>query len=63
MNTYYFQGTKTDIQPIFLKISRSCVLRDKNWQENKKNSEHFAGRFASRTLKPYAKQKQGRNSQ
>jgi hypothetical protein len=40
----------------FLLISRSCVLRDKNWQENKKISEHFAGQFASRTLKPYAKE-------
>jgi hypothetical protein len=26
----------------------------KNWQENKKISEHFAGQFASRTLKTYA---------
>jgi hypothetical protein len=52
-NTYYFRGTKIDVQPFFL-ISHSCVLRDKNWQENKKISEHFAGQFASRALKPYA---------
>jgi hypothetical protein len=48
-------GKKIDVQPIFFfQISRSYVLRDKNWQETKKLSEYFAGQIASRTLKPYA---------
>jgi hypothetical protein len=45
---------KLMVNHIFFFNSRSCFLHDKNWQENKKISEHFAGQFASRTLKPYA---------
>ena len=37
----------------FFQICCSRVLRDKNRQENKNLSEHFAGQIASRTLKPY----------
>ncbi len=45
---------KNYVQPFFFYISHSHVLHDKNQQENKNFSEHFAGQIASRTLKPYA---------
>ncbi len=57
LQTHIISGEqKLRFNLFFLKNSRSCVLRDKNWQENKKISEHYAGQFVSRTLKLYAQQ-------
>ena len=48
------RGGGITLNLFFFLISRSHVLRDKKWQENKKLSQHFVGQNASRTLKPYA---------
>jgi hypothetical protein len=53
LRTHIISGEQKLTSNLFF-ISHSCILRDKNWQENKKISEHFAGQFANRTLKLYA---------